>query len=237
MPETLPATSGETVSQDEMLKFFSVLSHDLKSPIFSIDGFSELLIADYAPAMDADGQDFLRRIRSSAQQMKRVLDEMCHIVKLLSRDAAKRNVDLNEVIDELRLKLSSHLDPSQVQLDVATDLPTVTGDPELVREALGALLKNAASFSDRPAGEKMIKVSAEPAGEMVRITIQDNGIGVEPRYIQQLFELGIKLDKSRGNGPGYGLYLARKAAQILGGSLEAESQPGEGSTFTLTLPK
>lgn len=231
------AAAGEGVTQDEMLKFFSVLSHDLKSPIFSIDGFSDLLIADYAPAMDEDGQDFLRRIRSSAQQMKRVLDEMCHMVKLLSREPARRAIDLGEVVEELRLKLSSHLDPAEVRLDIAPNLPTVTGDPELVREAIGALLKNAASFNDRPAGEKMIRIAAEPAGELVRIRVADNGIGVDPRYIHQLFELGIKLDKSRGAGPGYGLYLARKAATMLGGSLEAESQLGEGSTFTLTLPK
>lgn len=236
MPETISASSDK-VSREEMLRFFSVLSHDLKSPIFSIDGFSELLIADYAPAMDADGQDFLRRIRSSAQQMKRVLDDMSHMVKLLSREAGRRSVDLNEVLEELRLKLSGHLDPSQVQLNVNGTLPTVTADPEMLREALAALLKNAASFNDRPAGERLIEISAEDAGERIRIHVRDNGIGVDPRYIAQLFDLGIKLDKSRGSGPGYGLYLARKVAEIHDGALEATSEPGAGSTFTLSLPK
>ena len=69
----------------ELVRFFSVLSHDLKSPIFSIDGFSDLLLSDYGEKLDDEGRDFLQRVRSAAQQMRRVLDEMTHMVKLLSR--------------------------------------------------------------------------------------------------------------------------------------------------------
>src|ERR1043166_4774183 len=72
------------VTQDELIRFFSILSHDLKSPIFAVDGFSELLLSDYEAKLDEEGQDFLRRIRSSAQYMKRVLDDMSHMVKLSS---------------------------------------------------------------------------------------------------------------------------------------------------------
>ena len=64
------------MTQEELVRFFSVLSHDLKSPIFAVDGFSDLLLSDYLEKLDEEGQDFLRRIRSSAQYMKRVLDEM-----------------------------------------------------------------------------------------------------------------------------------------------------------------
>jgi light-regulated signal transduction histidine kinase (bacteriophytochrome) len=66
-----------------------VLSHDLKSPIFAVDGFSELLVSDYSDKLDEEGQDFLRRIRSSAQYMKKVLDEMSHVIKLLARRGAR----------------------------------------------------------------------------------------------------------------------------------------------------
>jgi signal transduction histidine kinase len=235
VPETLE--TREKLSHEEMLKLFSVLSHDLKSPIFSIDGFSELLIADYAAKMDEDGQDFLRRIRSSAQHMKRVLDEMGHLVKLLSREPVNVPLNLEEIIEELRLKLSAHLEQQKVTLNIEGKLPAIHSDAEMVREILAELLKNAAQFSDQPEGSRQIWITGSETGDNVRIDIRDNGIGIDPRYLDQVFELGIKLDKSRGTGPGYGLFLARRTAALLGGSLDATTEPGTGSTFSLTLPK
>ncbi|HEX3577037.1 MAG TPA: histidine kinase dimerization/phospho-acceptor domain-containing protein, partial [Thermoanaerobaculia bacterium] len=83
-------TPAQALTIEELTRLFSVLSHDLKSPIFSIDGFSDLLLGDYTDKLDEEGQDFLRRIRSSAQQMKKVLDEMSHLVKLLARPNVPR---------------------------------------------------------------------------------------------------------------------------------------------------
>jgi signal transduction histidine kinase len=185
--------------------------------------------------MDEEGEDFLRRIRSSAQHMKRVLDDMCHIVKLLSRPVGRKSVDLNELVGELRLKVQYLLDDGGVMLEIPDDLPSIDTDPELLREALGALLKNAASFNDRAVGERRVSVSTEQSDDKLTFVVRDNGIGIDPRYLPQVFELGLKLDKSRGAGPGYGLFLARKAAQALGGDVTADSALGEGSTFRLTV--
>lgn len=238
MPQTTdPRVAGEQLTTQEMLRFFSVLSHDLKSPIFSIDGFSELLLADYRGKIDAEGEDFLQRIRSSAQQMKKVIDEMSHMVKLLSRPAVTRSTDLKELVEELRLKHTYLLEQCGATLHAADNLPQIETDPEFLKEALGALIKNAAFFSDRESGARDIWLEVTESPSSISITVRDNGIGVDPRYIEQLFDLGLKLDKSRGGGPGYGLFLARKIATILGGTLEASSNPGEGSTFTLTLPR
>src|SRR5438270_7681224 len=98
------ADTTTELSTDELIRLFSVLSHDLKSPIFTIDGFSELLLGDYGDKLDEEGQDFLRRIRSSVQQMRKVLDEMSHIVKLLARPTAKRPTPLREIVEEVLLK-------------------------------------------------------------------------------------------------------------------------------------
>ncbi|MCU1244974.1 MAG: hypothetical protein JWN02_884, partial [Acidobacteria bacterium] len=86
--------SGGPLNTEELVRLFSVLSHDLKSPIFAVDGFSELLVVDYLDKLDDEGQDFLKRIRSSTQYMKRVLDDMAHIVKLLARPLARRPTPL-----------------------------------------------------------------------------------------------------------------------------------------------
>jgi signal transduction histidine kinase len=230
------ATLQETIDQDELVRFFSVLSHDLKSPIFSIDGFSDLLLADYEERLDEEGQDFLRRIRSSAQQMKRVLDEMSHMVKLLSRPNARRPTPLREIAEEVLLKYNFQIEEGGVKVEISDDLPTVTVDPEKIREALGALVSNALFFNDRPKGERTVAIESAAVDGHYRICVRDNGIGIDPRYLGQIFDLGLKLDKARGGGPGYGLYLARRIAESHGGSVTADSTLAQGSTFCLSLP-
>jgi two-component system sensor kinase FixL len=235
--ETVTAPAKEGVTVEELTKLFSVLSHDLKSPIFSVDGFSELLLADYLEHLDEEGQDFLRRIRSSAQQMKRVLDEMSHMVKLLARPTARRPTPLREIIEEVLLKYNFAIDDGGVQVDVPADLPVVNVDPEKMREAIGALISNALFFNDRAKGERTIAIDCTGEADGYRLCVRDNGIGIDPRYTGQIFDLGLKLDKSRGGGPGYGLYLARKVAEAHGGNVTVESALGEGSMFCLTLPR
>jgi len=230
-------TRAEGVSVEELLRFFSVLSHDLKSPIFSIDGFSDLLLADYADRLDEEGQDFLRRVRSSAQQMKKVLDEMSHMVKLLARPTAKRPTPLREIVEEVLLKYNFMIENGGARVDLPADLPVVNVDEEKMREAIGALVSNALFFSDRAPGERMIAIDCTADGTNWRVCVRDNGIGIDPRYTAQIFDLGIKLDKSRGGGPGYGLFLARKVVEEHGGEMTVDSNPGDGSTFCFTLPR
>jgi signal transduction histidine kinase len=213
------------------------LSHDLKSPIFSIDGFSDLLLSDYTDKLDEEGQDFLRRIRSSAQQMKKVLDEMSHMVKLLARPNAVRPTPLHEVVEEVLLKYNYMIEDGGVKVDVPDDLPTVNVDPEKIREAIGALISNALFFNDRPKGERTIAIDVNPDPVGYRLCVRDNGIGIDPRYTGQIFDLGLKLDKSRGGGPGYGLYLAKRVVESHGGSISVDSHPDQGSTFCITLPR
>jgi signal transduction histidine kinase len=215
-----------------------VLSHDLKSPIFAVDGFSELLLGDYADKLDEEGQDFLRRVRSSAQYMKKVLDDMSHMVKLLGRPTVKRPTPLREIVEEVILKYNFMIEEGGVKIDVPADLPIADVDPDKMREAIGAMVSNAIFFNDRPKGEREIAIacSREPSG--IRFCVRDNGIGIDPQYVQQVFELGgvSKMDKSRGGGPGYGLFLAKRVIESHGGTMSVESTPGHGSTFCFTIP-
>lgn len=220
-----------------MTRLFSVLSHDLKSPIFSIDGFSDLLLGDYTDKLDEEGQDFLRRIRSSAQQMKKVLDEMSHLVKLLARPIARKPTPLREILEEVILKCNFQIEEGGVQVDVPSDLPTLNVDPEKMREAVAAIFSNALFFTDRPKGERSIAIDCSTEPEGYRICIRDNGIGIDPRYTNQIFDLGLKLDKSRGGGPGYGLYLAKRVIESHGGTMTVDSELERGSTFCFTVPR
>lgn len=229
------SAGGEVLTVEELTRLFSVLSHDLKSPIFSIDGFSDLLLGDYLDKLDEEGQDFLRRIRSSAQQMKKVLDEMSHLVKLLARPNALRPVPLKEILEEVILKCNYQIEEGGVKIDIPADLPTVNVDAEKMREAIGALFSNALFFNDRPKGERTIAIDSNVDPDGYRICVRDNGIGIDPRYTNQIFELGLKLDKSRGGGPGYGLYLARRIIESHGGTISIDSVPDQGSTVCFTI--
>jgi signal transduction histidine kinase len=228
---------GQVLTIEELTRLFSVLSHDLKSPIFSIDGFSDLLLGDYTDKLDEEGQDFLRRIRSSAQQMKKVLDEMSHLVKLLARPNMPRPTPLREIVEEVILKCNYQIEEGGVKIEIPDDLPTVNVDPEKMREAIGALFANALFFNDRPKGERTIVIDCNVDPDGYRLCVRDNGIGIDPRYTTQIFDLGLKLDKSRGGGPGYGLYLAKRIAESHGGTISIDSVPDQGSTVCLTVPR
>ena len=229
----------KAVSQEELLRLFSVLSHDLKSPLFAIDGFSELLLADYGDKLDEEGQDFLRRIRSSAHQMKRVIDDMAHMIKLLARPSIRKPTPLREIVEEVIQKHNYAIEEGGVTFDVPSDLPVVNVDPEKLREAIGAIISNALFFTDRVKGERQIAFAVMQDGGGHRICIRDNGIGIDPKYAPQVFELGgmSKLEKARGGGPGYGLYLAKRAIEGEGGELSVDSAPEQGSSFCFTLPE
>jgi signal transduction histidine kinase len=230
------AAVAERRAREELMRLFRVQSHDLKSPLFVIQGFIELLSSDYAEKLDEEGQDFLRRIRGSTEQMKTVIEEISHIVKLLARPNALRPKPLREIVEEALLKYNYLIEEGGVQVDVPSDLPTVNCDEEKMREAIGALISNALSFNDRPRGERTIAIDCNDDGASCKLAVRDNGIGIDPRYAGQIFDLGMKLDKSRGGGPGYGLYLARTMAEAHGGSISVESAPEQGSTFYVTIP-
>ena len=106
-----------------------------------------------------------------------------------------------------------------------------------MREAIGVFISNALFFNDRAKGERTITIDCRPEGDSYRFCVRDNGIGIDPRYTGQIFDLGLKLDKSRGGGPGYGLYLAKRVIEGQGGSITVESGPGEGSSFCLMIPR
>ena len=228
--------SEQVLTIEELTRLFSVLSHDLKSPIFSIDGFSDLLLSDYNDKLDEEGQDFLRRIRSSAQQMKKVLDEMSHLVKLLARPNVRRSTPLREIVEEVILKCNYQIEEGAVTITVPDDLPAVNVDAEKMREAISALFANALFFNDRPKGERTIAIDCDVDPDGYRLCVRDNGIGIDPRYTDQIFEPGLKLDKSRGGGPGYGLYLARRIIESHGGTITVESAPDQGSAACFTIP-
>src|SRR5881392_2207250 len=119
------AAMNERRARKELIRLFRVQSHDLKSPLFVIQGFIELLLADHVDRLDEEGQDFLRRIRGSTEQMKKVIEEMTHIVKLLSRPNAARPTPLREIVEEALLKYNYMIEEGGVRVELPPELPTL----------------------------------------------------------------------------------------------------------------
>lgn len=228
--------AGSGIDREQLIRFFSVLSHDLKSPIFSIDGFSDLLLEDYGDKLDEDAKDFLQRVRSAAQNMKRVLDDMVQMVKLLSRPTEARPTDFSDLLEEVRLRHGALLEEHGVTVEVPPQLPSLRVDPEKFREAFSEVFLNAVEFNDRPSGERRVRIEHSRDGDTDSLCVIDNGIGMDPRYVHQIFELGLKLDKARGGGPGYSLFMAREVARSHGGELTVETELDSGSRFCFTIP-
>ena len=142
-------------------------------------------------------------------------------------------------VEEVLLKHNYAIEEGGVTVEVPSDLPVVNVDPEKMREAIGALIANALFFTDRPKGERRVSVEVSSADGAHRFCVKDNGVGIDPRYSHQVFDLGgiSKLDKTRGGGPGYGLFMARRIIESHGGKISVDSTPGVGSTFCFTLPQ
>ncbi len=228
--------SGTVLSVEEMIRLFRLLSHDLKSPIFSIDGFSELLLSDYGESLDEEGRDFLQRIRNGVGQMKSTLDGFSRTVKLLAEPNRYTEVDLDEVVEQVRLKLNYRAEEKGVEIEIEEGLPTVEADAEKLRELFRALISNAVEYSREDAESSKVTISHVVDDEALRVTVNDEGIGIDPQYHEQIFEAGLRLDKKSGAGSGCGLYLARRIAESHDGAIEVESDEGRGSRFTLRLP-
>lgn len=169
--------------------------------------------------------------------MKRILDDMSHMVKLVARPMSPRPTPIREIVEEVILKYNNAIEEGGVKVTVPDDLPTLNVDSDKIREAIGALFSNALFFTDQPKGQRQIRIEYTGEGSQHRFCLRDNGTGIDPKYAPQVFDLGgvSKLDKARGGGPGYGLYMAKRIFESHGGTLSVDTKLGEGSSFCFTI--
>ena len=156
-----------------------------------------------------------------------------HLIKLLARPTVRRPTPLREILEEVILKCNYQIEEGAVTITIPDQLPAVNVDGEKMREAITALFANALFFNDRPKGERTIAIDCNVDPDGYRLCVRDNGIGIDPRYTDQIFEPGLKLDKSRGGGPGYGLYLARRIIESHGGAITVEPAPDHAAPAEL----
>jgi signal transduction histidine kinase len=235
--EELQDTVRELARKNEELnQFTSSVAHDLRSPLRSIDGFSHLLVTDYASALDDGGTDALKRIRSNAQRMGELIDALLTLARVGGVEMRKAPVDLTEIATGTGDDLLRAL-PADRALDyVVQPGLSVRADPRLVRIVVHNLVDNAFKFT-RERSDARVEVGAKDHDRDRVYFVRDNGIGFDMRYAGKLFGAFERLhDDPAYEGLGIGLATVRRIIDRHGGKLWAESDPGRGATFYFTLP-
>ena len=217
----------------ELEAFSYSVSHDLRGPLRSIDGFTQALVEDYGPTLSGDAKRYLNLVRASAQEMGRLIDDLLRL-SLISRSEMRREpVDLSATAEAVIATLQGREPDRHVAWQVQPGLHAV-GDPPLLRAALENLLANAWKFSGKKA-DACIEVG-RTNGPVPEFYVRDNGVGFDPAYADKLFGAFQRLHaKTDFEGTGIGLATVRRVVRRHGGEIRAEAALGEGATFFFTL--
>jgi light-regulated signal transduction histidine kinase (bacteriophytochrome) len=221
-------------SNMELQQFAYVASHDLQTPLRSISGFAQLLKEDYADRLDETADDWIRRIINGTETMRTLVSDLLAFSRVDSQAMPFTDIDLGEVVDEVIELL--HASISELGGTVErSELPTIKGDRSQLMQMLENLIGNALKYHGDDPPE--VRVAAEQAGDMWRISVADNGMGIDPKHHDRIFEIFRRLHAQQDiPGTGIGLAVVRRVVHRHGGDIELESAPGEGTTFTFTIP-
>jgi len=220
-------------SNERLEQFAYAASHDLKEPLRMVSSYLQLVERRYGDELDEDGREFLEYAVDGADRMSEMIDGLLKYSRVDTRGEPFEPVDLNEVVDDVLEDLQFRIRESEA--DITTEpLPRVKGDPSQLRQLLQNLVSNGIEYSDEPV---RIHISAETEGTDPVISVSDDGIGIGPGDTDSIFEVFTRLHSHEEyEGTGIGLALCRRIVERHGGDIWVESEPGEGSTFSLTLP-
>jgi len=232
--ETRVAVRTRELAQanEELESFAYSVSHDLRTPLRSIDGFSRLLSERYAGALDEAGRGYLERVRNASLRMDELIEAILKVSRVGRSELKPRMTDLSRIADEVVSELREQ-DPGR-DVEVAIDRALVAWvDPALVRTLLQNLLGNAWKFT---AGTAAPRIRMHRDGHA--FVVEDNGAGFDPSYANKLFRPFQRLHAQQ-EFPGHGIGLAtvRRILERHGGSIRAEGEPGGGARFVFVFPE
>ena len=232
----LAARRAELASANKELETFShAISHDLRAPLRSIDGFGRALVEGYSSKLDAQGLEYVAHLRTASQQMKRLIDDMVLLGRVSRAELNHISVDLGVFAQEIAAELRAREPGRQVEFVIAPGLQ-VHADRNLIRIALLNLISNAWKFTGKSPRAR-IEVGVAHAGNEPEFFVRDDGVGFNPAYQAKLFQPFQRLHaRSEFDGTGVGLATAARVIERHGGRIWADSQPGHGATFHFTLP-
>jgi len=234
--DTLQRRAAELArSNAELEQFASIASHDLQEPLRKVRTFTQQLTVAESDRLSEKGADYLRRANSAAERMQKLIEDLLKFSRVATHGRPFAPVDLKLLTNEVLEDLEAQVERSGATVNVG-ELPTVAGDALQLRQLMQNLISNALKFQ-REGVPPEVTIDGSIAGEQATITVRDNGIGFDPQYSRRIFRVFERLHgRSEYPGTGIGLALVSKIAQRHGGNVFADSEPGVGATFTVTLP-
>jgi len=228
-------TRALAAANRELESFSYSVSHDLRAPLRTIDGFSQILIDEYADVLDEAGKGYLERVRAGSQRMAKLIDDLLELARVTRRDLQIRRCDLSAMARDILRELRTSAPERTVQFKVAERMQ-VAADEGLLSIALDNLLRNAWKFTGLEA-EAVIEVGFVDADGARTFFVRDNGVGFDMAYVDKLFGAFQRLhSETEFQGTGIGLALVQRVIRRHGGQVWAEAEPGRGATFYFSLP-
>ncbi|NLD74769.1 MAG: PAS domain-containing protein [Chloroflexi bacterium] len=219
---------------EELTAFAYSVSHDLRAPLRTVDGFSLAILEDYEDVLDETGRDYLGRLRAAAQRMGGLIDGLLQLSRITRAEPQFQQVDLSAMAREIAGALAADDPERSVTLDIQNGL-TAHADPRLLRAALENLLGNAWKFTAGRPDARIALGTEEWQGRMVYY-VRDNGAGFDMTYVHKLFGVFQRLHgQEEFQGHGIGLATVQRIVRLHGGEIWAEGAIDQGATFRFTL--
>ena len=219
----------------DLESFSYSVSHDLRTPLRAIDGFSKLLLDSYAERLDAEGVRLLEVVRQNARRMSQLIDDLLRFSRLGRHELMRSRLDLAAIVQGVwkELMAADKGPPAELRLQA---LPEVLGDPILLRQVMENLLSNALKFSSRRE-RRVVEVGCTAEGGQTTYFVRDNGAGFDMQYAGKLFGVFQRLHSpSEFEGTGVGLALVKQIVERHGGRIRAAAEVNVGATIFFTLP-
>lgn len=218
----------------DLESFSYSISHDLRTPLRAINGFSSILASEERERLSADGKDLLDRVAKAATRLGQLIDDVLEYSRAGRLAKADVRVDLRILAQKITGELGEAYPHTVIKVG---ELPTVQGDPTMLRQILINLVGNACKYSARREGPT-VEIGAQEGEDEVVIHVRDNGAGFDMRYADKLFGMFQRLHpESDFQGTGVGLAIVKRLVERHGGRVWAEAEPDRGATFRFTLGK
>jgi len=222
-------------SNAQLDAFAYTISHDLRAPLRAMEGFARILLDDFGTQLGDKGGRYAQRIVTAAERMDRLITDLLAYSRLQRHEVVPRVVDPIRAASRAAKEARAEHGEA-VAIDVQGPMPAVIAEPVVLGQVLSNLVANAAKFR-REGAQAQVTVRAEPAGERVRIWVEDDGIGIAPEHQGRIFNVFERLHgEETYPGTGIGLAIVAKGVERMGGTCGVESALGHGSRFWIELP-